>query len=84
MNLQLRNVINTCGQSKAKHKIRKAPTLSTVISLCNTISEQGLEGKHPMNSVSNTKRASGPTPVYEYFSEFEILKFDAAFGPTRN
>lgn len=29
-------------------------TLSTVISLCNTISEQGLEGKHPMNSVSNT------------------------------
>jgi hypothetical protein len=32
----------------------RLPTLSTVISLCNTISEQGLEGKHPMNSVSNT------------------------------
>ena len=29
-------------------------TLSTAISLCNTISEQGLEGKHPWNSVSNT------------------------------
>jgi hypothetical protein len=31
-------------------------TLSTVISLCNTIYERGLEGKHPMNSVSNTNQ----------------------------
>ena len=31
-------------------------TLSTVISLCDTIYERGLEGKHPMNSVSNTNQ----------------------------
>ena len=35
---------------------KEIATLSTVISLCNTIYERGLEGKHPMNSVSNTNQ----------------------------
>jgi hypothetical protein len=52
-----------CAFNNESAYITLLPTLSTVISLCNTIYERGLEGKHPMNSVSN---ANQELTLFEY------------------